>query len=55
MITSLYYSCGYINASPVNQIFPTDPDTTSILELAIFLEPDQLNVIIDEETTLLNG
>lgn len=55
MLVSLYYSCGYMNVSPVSQLFPYKPDTTDILELAIFLESDQLNAIIDEETTLLNG
>ncbi len=55
MVTSLYYSCGNQNSSGVGQLFPSKPDTTSLPELAIFLESDQLQVIIDEETALSSG
>jgi len=55
MLLSIYYSCGNTSNSPVSKLFPNPPDTTNLPELAIFLEPDQLNTIIDEETTLLNG
>jgi uncharacterized protein YjbI with pentapeptide repeats len=51
---SVYYSCGNSN-NPVSKLFPNEPDTTNLPELAIFLEPDQLNLILDEETYLSNG
>ncbi len=49
------FSCSFQSASVTSQLFPNKPDTTGLPELAIFLEPDQLNAIIDEETTLLSG
>lgn len=55
MISSLYFSCGIGNKSPVSQLFPYEPDTTNLPELAIFLEKDQLDKIINEETFLSNG
>ena len=48
-------SCDLKNTSPVSRLFPNHPDTTSLPELAIFLEPDQLQKIIDEKTLLSNG
>jgi uncharacterized protein YjbI with pentapeptide repeats len=53
--SSLYFSCANFDSSPVSQIFPNKPDTTNLPELAIFLEPDQLNLILDEATFLSNG
>ncbi len=55
MFLSIYYSCGSGSNAPVSKLFPNKPDTTDLPELAVFLEADQLNAIIDEETTLLNG
>jgi len=53
--SSLYFSCGNFASSPVSQLFHEKPDTTNLPELAIFLEKDQLNAIINEETTKLDG
>ena len=55
-LNSLLFSCGNstVNA-PVSKLFPNKPDTTDLLELAVFLEPDQLDAIINEETFLING
>ncbi|HIP48068.1 MAG TPA: pentapeptide repeat-containing protein [Lutibacter sp.] len=55
MISSLYFSCEIGNKSPVSQLFPNEPDTTNLPELAVFLEKHQLDKIIDEETFLSNG
>ena len=55
MLLSIYYSCGIGSNAPVSKLFPNEPDTTDLPELAVFLEADQLNAIIDEETTLSNG
>ena len=55
ILSSLYYSCGFTTAAPVSKLFPNDPDTTNLPELAVFLEADQLAQILDEETTLSNG
>jgi len=54
MMLSLYYSCGNGNGSN-NGIFKSAPDSTNLPEMAIFLEKDQLDKIINEETTLSNG
>jgi len=51
----LFYSCGFNKVSSVEILFPNNPDTTALPELAIFLEPDQLQLIIEEETFLSNG
>lgn len=53
--SSFYFSCGNHVDSPVRKLFPEKPDTTHLPELAIFLEPEQLNAIIDEPTLLSNG
>ncbi len=55
MILNILFSCSFQSASRTSQLFPNKPDTTNLPELAVFLEPYQLNAIIDEETTLLNG
>ena len=55
ILISLYYSCANQNNSPVSKLFPNVPDTTELPELAIFLEPDQLAAIINQETFLSNG
>jgi len=55
MSLSLYFSCNSTNSAPVSKLFPNPPDTTDLPELAIFLEPEQINPIIDQETTLLDG
>ncbi len=52
---SLFYSCGNSMNKPSSQLFPNDPDTTALPELAVFLEPDQLALIINEQTYLSNG
>ena len=54
MMLSLYYSCGNKNLA-TNGVFKTMPDSTNLPRLAIFLEKEQLDKIIDEETTLSNG
>ncbi|MEN8186711.1 MAG: pentapeptide repeat-containing protein [Bacteroidota bacterium] len=55
LIAVLFYSCDIKNSSGVTQLFPNKPDTTSLPELAVFLEPDQIKAIINEETLLSNG
>ncbi|MEN8139202.1 MAG: pentapeptide repeat-containing protein [Bacteroidota bacterium] len=55
LITGLFYSCSNMSSSAVEQLFPNQPDTTSLPELAIFLEPHQIQSIIDEESFLSNG
>ncbi len=55
IFSSLLFSCGNKANIPVSKLFPEEPDTTNLPELAIFLEPDQLNPIIDQETFLSNG
>lgn len=54
MIMSLYTSCGG-NTSGVGQLFPNQPDTTSLPKLAVFLESEQIKAIINQETLLSNG
>ncbi|MEN8123961.1 MAG: pentapeptide repeat-containing protein [Bacteroidota bacterium] len=49
------FSCSFQSASGTSQLFPHKPDTTNIPELAIFLEPDQLEAIINEKTLHSNG
>ncbi len=52
---NLLYSCSFQSASGTTQLFPNKPDTTDLPELAVFLEPDQLQAIINENTLLSNG
>ena len=51
----LTYSCDNNRMSNVSLLFPNLPDTTSLPELAVFLEPSQLQSIINEKTVLSNG
>ena len=55
MLTSLYYSCGFKNQSEVEKLFPNKPDTPNLPELAIFLEDNQIQLIVNEETFLSSG
>ncbi|MCK5637617.1 MAG: pentapeptide repeat-containing protein [Flavobacteriaceae bacterium] len=55
IILSILFSCSFQSASVTSQLFPNKPDTTNLPELAIFLEPDQLQAIIKEKTFLSNG
>lgn len=55
ILVSLYFSCGNKAGTSVDKLFPNEPDTTSLPELAVFLESHQLNAIIDEEIFLANG
>jgi len=55
MMTSLYYSCGNKNNTTSNGMFNYVPDTTKIPRLAVFLNQEELDKIINKETTLSNG
>ena len=55
IVTSLYYSCSFKTMSEVESLFPNKPDTTNLPELAVFLELNEIQKIIDQETLLLNG
>lgn len=55
VITTLYNSCFYQRIDSVSKLFPNEPDTTDLPKLAIFLEPEQIQDIIEKEELLLNG
>lgn len=55
IMATLNHSCFYQSIDPVSKLFPIEPDTTKLPELAIFLEPEQIEAIINKEELLLNG
>ncbi len=55
IVLNFLFSCSFRSASGTSQLFPNKPDTTDLPELAVFLEPDQLQAIINKKTFLSNG
>jgi uncharacterized protein YjbI with pentapeptide repeats len=55
LLLSLFYSCSWNTTSNSEVLFPYVPDTSNIPELAVFLEPDQIHRIVDEETFTSSG
>ncbi|MEN8249020.1 MAG: pentapeptide repeat-containing protein [Bacteroidota bacterium] len=55
IFVGIFNSCGFNTPSNVEILFPNPPDTTQLLEIAEFLEPEEVNKIIDEETFLQTG